>query len=198
LLDFFTNDKDDERAQPVLNVLTDQEYEFIASKDPAGTYDRDMRESIYWILGKLEEADRKCSRYEKKIYRRFIAANFGILLGENTRVSGNIQHAAGLTVKGRFDGEIRVRDTVMVEKTGVVVANILAETVVCEGEIQGEVQASKFIRITQNGRVQGDIHAPSVKIEEGGSLDGQCQVKPWPRVVRAKEGWQKRRFRLTS
>ena len=75
MLDFFTNDKDDERAQPVLNVLTDQEYEFIASKDPAGTYDRDMRESIYWILGKLEEADRKCSRYEKKIYRRFIAAH---------------------------------------------------------------------------------------------------------------------------
>ncbi len=182
----------------MLNVLTDQEYEFIAGKDPAGTYDRATRESIYWILEKLEEAGRRGSRYERKLYRRFIDANFGILLGEGDRVTGNIQHAGGLTVKGRFDGEIRVKDTLTVEKTGVVYANILAETVVCMGEIQGDVQASKFIRITQDGRVQGEIHAPSVQMEEGASLDGHCQVKAWPTITQEKQGWQKRRFRLPA
>jgi cytoskeletal protein CcmA (bactofilin family) len=195
LFDFFT---DDERAQPVLHVLTDQEYEFIAGKDPAGTYDRDTRESIYWILEKLEEAGRKCSRYEKKVYNRFISASFGILLGENARVTGNIQHSGGMTVRGHFDGEIRVADTLTVEKTGVVIANIMAETVVCKGEIQGEVQARRFIQITQDGRVQGGIHAPSVRIDQGGILDGQCQIKARPRVTLRKKGWQRNRFRRTG
>lgn len=195
MFDFLT---DDDQAQPVLNVLTGQEYEFIAGKDPQGAYDRDTRESIYWILEKLEEAGRKCSRYEKKIYRRFITASFGILLGENSRVTGRVQHAGGMTVEGRFDGEIRVKDTLTVEKTGVVVANIQAETVVCKGEIRGEVKARRFIQITRDGRVEGGINAPSVKIEQGGSLDGQCQVLARPRITREKSGWQKKRFRLTG
>ena len=176
-------------TQPELGILTAQEYEFIVGKNPRGVYDRDTRENIYWILEKLEEAGRKCSRLEKRLYKTFIEADFGILVKVHTEISGKIVHPGRVTIEGRFDGEIHVQDTLTVEKNGVVCAKVSAGKVVCKGEIHGDVEAKSIVRITSVGRIHGAIHTPSIEIEEGANFEGQCHTEYKP-VPPPPTGWQ--------
>ena len=79
------------------------------------------------------------------------------VVGENTRISGNIEGDEDLRVKGRVDGKIRLTKTLYVEEGGVVQADLEVRMAVISGVMVGNIQASDLVHITQNGRMVGEI-----------------------------------------
>lgn len=107
------------------------------------------------------------------------------IIGQGTTVTGDIKSKGTVRVEGMVQGRIQSEDTVVVQETGRVKAEVVAGQVVISGEIEGNVFAHERLEITSNGRLVGDIVSPKVSIAEGVLFEGKCTMKP-PSQVRSK------------
>ena len=97
-------------------------------------------------------------------------------LGEDALFKGELSFKGTLCIDGKFEGSINTSGNLVVSKSGNVDANIQAETVVCEGQIRGNIIAAKKVELRSNGQVIGDVRSPVLNIEVGARLDGRCDM----------------------
>ena len=159
-------------AEETHKILSPKEFFFLRGKDPEGVYDRDARESIYWLIEKLGTAGSKCSRAERKLYKKLVKARFGILIPKGTETVGTITHVGNVVIAGGFEGKVQVAGILTIEKTGVLKSNVTAETVICRGTVQGDIRAFDRVVISASGKVWGNIHTSSIHIEKGAIFEG--------------------------
>ena len=117
-----------------LNVLTPAEFVFLENRKRDGVYNHETREKLYSIIEKLQRGKRNNSREEKKLYKIFRDANFGILLDKNSRTREKIIHSGKVQILAKFEGEI-IAQAVLIEKTASIAATIAAEVVMCKGKV---------------------------------------------------------------
>jgi cytoskeletal protein CcmA (bactofilin family) len=98
------------------------------------------------------------------------------VIGERSKVSGNLEGDEDLLVKGRVEGTIRLTKTLHVEKNGIVVADVDVKDCVVSGVVVGDVTASDSVHITEGGRMVGDIKAPRVIIVAGAAFRGRVDM----------------------
>jgi cytoskeletal protein CcmA (bactofilin family) len=158
-----------------LNVLTPAEFVFLENRKRDGVYNHETREKLYSIIEKLQRGKRNNSREEKKLYKIFRDANFGILLDKNSRTREKIIHSGKVQILAKFEGEI-IAQAVLIEKTASIAATIAAEVVMCKGRVFGEIRATYKIKIAKGGEVKGYVHTPNFIIEKGAVFDGCCSM----------------------
>jgi cytoskeletal protein CcmA (bactofilin family) len=158
-----------------LNVLTPAEFVFLENRKRDGVYNHETREKLYSIIEKLQRGKRNNSREEKKLYKIFRDANFGILLDKNSRTREKIIHSGKVQILAKFEGEI-IAQAVLIEKTASIAATIAAEVVMCKGRVFGEIRATYKIKIAKGGEVKGYVHTPNFIIEKGAVFDGRCSM----------------------
>ena len=81
-----------------------------------------------------------------------------------------------LCIDGKFEGQIKTGDILIVSETGDIEADIEAGTVVCKGRVKGNISASQKIEMHSKSRIVGDVKTPSINIEIGAVLDGKCEM----------------------
>ena len=114
-------------------------------------------------------------------------------IGKSVVVKGELNGSEDLTIEGRVEGKIELRQHVLtVGPNGRVKAQVFAKAVVVLGEVNGNVTATDKVSIRENGSVDGDIAAPRVSIAEGahfrGSVDMQRSEAPAVAVKKAQGG----------
>ena len=97
-------------------------------------------------------------------------------LGKDALFKGELSFKGTLCIDGRFEGHINTSGTLLISETGIIKANIEAETVICEGQVKGNIVASKKVELRRNSIVVGDVQSPSLNIEVGAKLDGKCDM----------------------
>lgn len=100
------------------------------------------------------------------------------IIGPGTTVTGEIKSEGTLRIEGNVAGRVESDDSIVVQESGKVKADLIAGQVIISGEVQGNVYAHDRLEITSNGKVVGDIMAPRVSIAEGVLFEGKCQMKP--------------------
>ena len=158
-----------------LKVLTEKDFLFLARKNPNGVYDKETREELYWIIKKLSHGIKYCTGDEKQLHKKFKNTVFGILLPKNTEIKEKINHPGKVQVAGNFTGEI-IAESVFIDKSAIVFANISAGEVLCKGLVRGDVRATNKVKISKEAEIVGDIHAPSLNIEQGALFEGRCSM----------------------
>ena len=110
-------------------------------------------------------------------------------LGKDVLFRGELSYKGTLCIDGKFEGHINTSGTLIINETGEIKANIEAETVICEGQVKGNIVASKKVELRRNSIVVGNVQAPSLNIEVGAKLDGKCDMsrKKNNTVVRPSE-----------
>ncbi len=105
-------------------------------------------------------------------------------IGKSVVIKGELSGSEDLTIEGKVDGQIELRDHVLtIGPNGRIKATISAKSVAVMGHVIGNVSASDKINIRENGRVEGDINAPTVAIAEGArfrgsvAMDGQTKAR---------------------
>ena len=63
-------------------------------------------------------------------------------------------------------------------KEGKVKADVYAKSIAVDGETRGDLYATERVSIHINARVQGNIIAPKVSIEEGAHFKGSIEMDP--------------------
>jgi len=159
-----------------LNVLTPAEFVFLENRKRDGVYNHETREKLYSIIEKLQRRKRNNSREEKKLYKIFRDANFGILLDKNSRTRETIIHSGKVKILAKFEGEI-IAQAVLIAKIASIAATIAAEVVMCKGRVFGEIRATYKIKIAKGGEVKGYVHTPNFIIEKARFL---MAVAPCP------------------
>lgn len=97
-------------------------------------------------------------------------------LGKEASFKGVLSFGGTLCIDGKFEGQISTDGTLIVSKSGEIKADILAETVICEGLVKGNIVASKRVELRPNSNVIGNIQSPSLNIEVGAKLEGKCDT----------------------
>jgi len=103
-------------------------------------------------------------------------------IGKSVIIKGELSGSEDLTIEGKVDGEIKLRDHVLtVGPNGKIKAQVFAKSVIVMGTVTGNITATDKINIRENGSVEGDINAPTIAISEGaqfrGSIDMQSQQR---------------------
>lgn len=98
------------------------------------------------------------------------------ILGESTKIKGEIQVNGSIRVDGEFHGTLESSDTIVVGKTGTMRADVRAEYVTVGGKVYGNVLGRKKVVLEPGAHVEGDIVTTSLVINEGVNFQGGCQV----------------------
>src|SRR5215510_1798275 len=104
-------------------------------------------------------------------------------IGKSIVINGELSGSEDLTIEGRVDGKIELRDHVLtVGSNGRIKAQITAKAIVVLGQVTGNLNATEKVDIKETGSVEGDVVAPRVAIADGshfkGSIDMQKKDQP--------------------
>lgn len=104
-------------------------------------------------------------------------------IGKSIVINGELSGSEDLTVEGRVDGKIELRDHILtVGSNGRIKAQISAKAIVVLGQVTGNLNATEKVDIKETGSVEGDVVAPRVAIADGshfkGSIDMQKKDQP--------------------
>jgi cytoskeletal protein CcmA (bactofilin family) len=107
------------------------------------------------------------------------ADSISTFLGPDASVEGILNFQGTIRLDGTIKGKITSSGgTVIVGEQAVVEAEIAVGTAVVMGKVNGTIDAGERIEVYPPGRIDGDIQAPVIAIEEGGLFNGHCTMTP--------------------
>ena len=95
-------------------------------------------------------------------------------LGKDTVLEGNLIFKGTFNLDCKFKGDISAPGTLVVGENGKIDSNIHVTSIICKGEIIGNIIAEERVEILSSGRVYGDIWAPIVVVKKGAIFEGNC------------------------
>lgn len=141
-----------------------------------------------WLRNKPElesEPTRSVERPETKGVepKRGTGMDKLVNIGQSIEIRGELSGNEDLTIDGRVEGKIELRDhNLTIGANGRIKADLFAKTVTVVGEVVGNITAGDRVEITESGSLEGDIVAPRVVLGDGarfkGSIDMDGKARP--------------------
>ena len=101
------------------------------------------------------------------------------LLGRGTSYDGKLHFEGRIRIEGRFHGEIRGDDILVIGEGAEVEGQIeVGVCIVMGGKVQANIRAHKAIELHVPAVVRGDLHAPAIFIDRGVQFEGNCRMAP--------------------
>ncbi|MBW2524216.1 MAG: polymer-forming cytoskeletal protein [Deltaproteobacteria bacterium] len=101
------------------------------------------------------------------------------LLGRGTTYSGKLHFEGRIRIEGRFSGEIRGEDILVVGEGAEIDGQIrVGVCIVTGGHVRANIRASRAIELHVPAVVVGDLHAPAIFIDRGVQFEGSCKMAP--------------------
>lgn len=107
------------------------------------------------------------------------------MIGRGIQISGDVTANAHLKIEGEVEGRaVKSSHDVEVAESGRVIASIEAKVVRVAGEVSGDIAGADKVVILKSGRVQGNIVAPRVQLEDGALFRGSIDMTPEPAAAK--------------
>lgn len=101
------------------------------------------------------------------------------MIGKTITIKGDITGDENLVIEGRVDGTIHLKgNDLTVGQSGRVTANLTANVVRIDGEVNGDIVGVEKVVVTKTGKVQGNIVGPRVTLEDGAKFKGSIDMDP--------------------
>ncbi len=98
------------------------------------------------------------------------------VIGSNLIIDGEISGDEDLVIQGTVKGRISLKESLIIEGSGVVEADIETQNVEIAGRVTGNIVASDKVELKTDCRVVGDIKAPRILIADGASFKGNVDM----------------------
>lgn len=98
------------------------------------------------------------------------------VIGSSIVIDGEISGDEDLVIQGTVKGRIALKESLFVEGSGVVEADIETQNVEIAGKVTGNISASEKVELKSDCRVIGDIKAPRILIADGASFKGNVDM----------------------
>ncbi len=124
------------------------------------------------------------------------------IIGHSVRVEGDFESHGDVTIEGNLTGSIKTKGILTIGNKAIIQANITAESVHISGIVKGNIHAKNKVTLEKSARVEGDIVATVIAIEEGSYFMGNCamaqQEEPLLKEREVKETPHEVRVRVQS
>ena len=97
-------------------------------------------------------------------------------LGAGDSLEGKLNYSGHINVQGRVEGELRIGGNVEVASGATVKALVEGSSVTVRGELEGPVTAREKVLLGKSARLNGDVTARRLQIEDGASLNGHVRT----------------------
>jgi len=97
-------------------------------------------------------------------------------LGKGAEFNGKLMFNGSVRIDGGFKGSIFGNGTLVIGEGAEVEADIRVDSVMVSGELRGQIDVKKKIRIYSTGKVTGDLNTPVFSVEEGAFFEGTCHM----------------------
>ena len=98
------------------------------------------------------------------------------MIGEGTVFEGTLRSESDLRISGRIVGKLHVGGKAIVAHEGVVEGELMATNAEVAGSVQGEIRIKELLILKGSARVDGNIEANRLIVEEGSIFNGKCQM----------------------
>ncbi len=99
------------------------------------------------------------------------------VIGRSIQIYGDLRGGEDLRIEGDVTGTVElINSALTIGKEGKVKADVYAKSIAVDGETRGDLYASERVSVHLNARVQGNIVAPRVSIEEGAHFKGSIEM----------------------
>jgi len=98
------------------------------------------------------------------------------VIGSSIVIDGEISGDEDLVIQGTVKGKIALKQSLFVEGTGTVEADIQTQNVEIAGAVTGNITATDKVELKANCRMVGDIKAPRILIADGASFKGNVDM----------------------
>lgn len=98
------------------------------------------------------------------------------VIGSSIVIDGEISGDEDLVIQGTVKGRISLKESLYVEGSGVVEADIETQNVEIAGRVTGNIVASDKVELKADCRVVGDVKAPRILIADGASFKGNVDM----------------------
>src|SRR5436190_15358700 len=95
-------------------------------------------------------------------------------IGVGSSLRGTIMVSGTLRIEGEVEGDILNCERLEIGEHGVMRADIEVKEALIEGRVYGNMRALGTIELKAGARVEGDVWAVSVVMEQGVHFSGRC------------------------
>jgi len=98
------------------------------------------------------------------------------IIGPGMRVVGNCETDGTIRIEGTIQGSVHAGKAVVVGKDGVVDGDIKTQDAVISGRVVGTLVAESRLELQATCRIEGDVRARRMQLEEGAVLNGTVDM----------------------
>ena len=99
------------------------------------------------------------------------------VIGNTIRIIGEIHGDEPLLILGSVEGKITLKDSIVVDTSATVEADMESKSIEISGSVTGNVIASERVEIKNDGRVHGNVRAPRITIADGAVFRGNVEME---------------------
>jgi len=100
------------------------------------------------------------------------------VISKDVEITGTIKSSGSIRVDGKLDGELHSTGDAVIGSSAQIKGNIVVNSAVIEGGVQGNITAKDRIEMKSTARVTGDIRAKRLSVEDGVTFIGRSEVNP--------------------
>jgi len=101
------------------------------------------------------------------------------VIGRSITIDGNLRGEENLRIEGDINGTIQLPNhNLTIGKEGRIKADAYAESLIVEGSVDGDLFGAECVSVRSTARVEGNIVAARVNLEEGAQFKGSIDMDP--------------------
>lgn len=99
-------------------------------------------------------------------------------IGPSITIKGDVTGNEDLVIQGKIDGKVDLaKHNVTIGPEGRVKADVFGRSVIVEGEVEGDLRGEEQVILRHSAKVQGNITAPRVALEDGATFRGGIEME---------------------
>ena len=100
------------------------------------------------------------------------------VISKEVEITGTIKSSGSIRVDGKLEGELHCTGDAIVGPSAQIKGNMMVSSASVEGSVQGNITAKDRIEMKSTARVNGDIRAKRLSVEDGVTFVGRSEVNP--------------------
>lgn len=98
------------------------------------------------------------------------------VIGPGTRLTGEFEAEGSVRIEGTIEGTVRAGKAVVIGKDGVVEGDVFTQDAIIAGTVRGLLVAESRLELQATCRIDGDIRARRIQLQEGAVINGTVQM----------------------
>jgi cytoskeletal protein CcmA (bactofilin family) len=98
------------------------------------------------------------------------------VIGSSIVIDGEIAGDENLVVRGTVKGKIALKESLYVESSGVLEADVETAAIEVAGQVTGNIVARDRVELKPDSKVVGDIRSPRILIADGAMFKGSVDM----------------------